>query len=297
MKKLSLSILIVVYNMRREAPRTILSALPPYQKNVSLEDYEIIILDNGSTDPVSDRFIDSLPYNVTVVSVPKPTPSPGNALNWGVKQIAKSENLLISIDGARIFSDRLVEQGIKYRKLLPNSFIYTLGWHIGPEVHMRARETGYNQLIEDQLLEEADWRNHPDELFRISVLAGSSRQGLLGKISESNAFFITRTMFDRIGGYDNRFKLPGGSLCNLEFFSRCTAYPNSFNVLLASESTFHQYHGGAATSGIYTWKSMADEYKAIIGRPYEIPDYETLQAGRPRDSALEELKKSFGALV
>ncbi|NDD63778.1 MAG: hypothetical protein EBZ36_07345, partial [Acidobacteria bacterium] len=37
--------------MAREAPRTILSALPPYQKNVTASDYEVIVVDNGSTEP------------------------------------------------------------------------------------------------------------------------------------------------------------------------------------------------------------------------------------------------------
>jgi glycosyltransferase involved in cell wall biosynthesis len=52
-----LSIIICVYNMAREAPRTILSALPPYQKHVDGSEYEVIVVDNGSSQPIDAEFI------------------------------------------------------------------------------------------------------------------------------------------------------------------------------------------------------------------------------------------------
>ncbi|WP_210235973.1 glycosyltransferase, partial [Mesorhizobium sp. M1C.F.Ca.ET.144.01.1.1] len=48
-----LSVIICIHDMNREAPRTILSACCPYQKDVSPEDYEVIVVDNGSTSPFS----------------------------------------------------------------------------------------------------------------------------------------------------------------------------------------------------------------------------------------------------
>ena len=47
--------------MPREAPRTIHSALPPYQKDVSVNDYEVLMLDNGSSEKLPDSFIANLP--------------------------------------------------------------------------------------------------------------------------------------------------------------------------------------------------------------------------------------------
>ena len=74
-----LSVLIVVYNMPREAPRTIISALSPYQKNVVFDDYEILILDNGSSRKLDSQFVAELPKNVRVLDVPNPNGSPGDA--------------------------------------------------------------------------------------------------------------------------------------------------------------------------------------------------------------------------
>ena len=47
-----LSIVVATYRMQREAPRTIASLLPPRQRGVDGLDYEIIVVDNGSPEPL-----------------------------------------------------------------------------------------------------------------------------------------------------------------------------------------------------------------------------------------------------
>ena len=47
-----LSIVVITYKMQREAPRTVLSLLPPLQRYVDGLDYEIIVVDNGSPEPL-----------------------------------------------------------------------------------------------------------------------------------------------------------------------------------------------------------------------------------------------------
>ena len=44
-----LSIVVIAYNMPREIPRTILSLSPSMQVGVARGDYEVLIMDNGST--------------------------------------------------------------------------------------------------------------------------------------------------------------------------------------------------------------------------------------------------------
>ncbi|HAU37823.1 MAG TPA: hypothetical protein DCX07_08915 [Phycisphaerales bacterium] len=46
----TLSIVVTVYNMRREAPRTLRSLTPEYQ-GVDAETYEVIVVENGSSEP------------------------------------------------------------------------------------------------------------------------------------------------------------------------------------------------------------------------------------------------------
>lgn len=283
-----ISILLVVYNMPREAPRTIQSILPPYQKGIEIGDYEVLILDNGSSEPLPPDFTENLPSNVRLINIREPDGSPGRALNIGA-DMARSGNLMFCIDGARILSDRLIEKSIKALERFPTAFVYTMGWHLGPDVQMRSINKGYNQVVEDKLLEEANWLMEPDNLFNVSVLAGSSSGGIARPISESNAFCISRKLFEEIGGYHTGFKIPGGSTSNLELFERYVTRHDALNICLLSEGTFHQIHGGSATSNPKKIPEYFDEYKNILGKSYVRPQFETMFLGRPRLSAMRSL--------
>ena len=290
---MKLSILLVMYNMPRECPRTLVSMLPPYQKDIDTEDYEVLVLDNGSTAPLPAELVDKLPANVRLLGVPDPNGSPGRALNWGAGH-AGSDRLMFCIDGARMFSDRLVASAIETLENFPDAFVYTLGWHLGPGVQMRSVFEGYDQVVEDELLAAANWQFEPDNLFKISALAGSSANGITGPISESNAFAVSRRLFEEVGGYDDRFKIPGGSTSNLEIFTRYVTRPNALNICLAAEGTFHQVHGGVATSNPDISPTFFDEYAQIFGRPYEFPVYRTMLQGLPRKAAFAALSAAAG---
>ena len=43
-----ISVIIVVHNMTREAPRTLYSLSAAYQRDIAPDDYEVIVVDNGS---------------------------------------------------------------------------------------------------------------------------------------------------------------------------------------------------------------------------------------------------------
>ena len=47
-----ISYIVGAFDMRRELPRTALSLCAPYQRGLDPGDIEILIADNGSTDPV-----------------------------------------------------------------------------------------------------------------------------------------------------------------------------------------------------------------------------------------------------
>jgi len=49
---MKLSVVIATYEMRREASRTLMSVLPPCQREIQNIDYEIIVIDNGSSEPL-----------------------------------------------------------------------------------------------------------------------------------------------------------------------------------------------------------------------------------------------------
>ena len=47
-----LSIVLIAYNMQREAPRTMRSLSTAMQRDVKHGDYEVVVVDNGSSVPL-----------------------------------------------------------------------------------------------------------------------------------------------------------------------------------------------------------------------------------------------------
>lgn len=284
---MKLSVVICVHDMDREAPRTILSACAPYQKGVDPADYEVIVIDNGSARPFAlpDDLARSLRPAPRIVRFDRHEASPVFALNWGAATIAQAPHVLFCIDGARIFSDQLVANVLQAQSLAADAFVYTLGCHIGPAVQMVSTAEGYCEAVEDEWIARAGWPAAADALFDISVFAGSSQGGFFRPILESNAFSVSREQLRQLGGYDERFTSPGGGLANLEMFSRYVTAPHAVNVCLLTDMTFHQTHGGIATSGKATWEDFHAEYVSIFGRAYAPPEYATLYLGPIRGAA------------
>lgn len=48
-----LSVIVVCYEMAEQIANTLRSLVPSYQRNIALDDYEIILLDNGSRKPLA----------------------------------------------------------------------------------------------------------------------------------------------------------------------------------------------------------------------------------------------------
>jgi hypothetical protein len=129
----------------------------------------------------------------------------------------------------------------------------------------------------------------------MSVLAGSSRFGFFRAPAESNGFAVTRERFDALGGFDERFTSAGGGLCNLEMFTRHATASGTQAVCLLSEGTFHQVHGGIATSGRKQWGDFDDEHQQIFGVPYEQPSFRPWLYGPLRPEVRPFLEMSVAA--
>ena len=54
-----LSLVVVVYNMRREAPRTLFTLTSSYQR-LSPDLYEVIVVDNGSSEPLGEAAVHAI---------------------------------------------------------------------------------------------------------------------------------------------------------------------------------------------------------------------------------------------
>ncbi len=271
---MDLSLVVCAYAMQRELPRTIFGLSRTYQQRISDLEYEIIVVDNGSPEPVEQAALRAIADNLRVIRVDPADPSPAGAVNEAMAAAA-GDMLGLFVDGARIASPGLIAAAGDAYRSDNTKVIGSLGFHLGSDVQMRSVFDGYNQAVEDALLAEAGWRDNGYALFDISVLAGSSMEGWFGCISESNGFFLSRPLWERLGGFDERFRSPGGGVVNLDFWERAVAASDNRPWIILGEATFHQVHGGAATNGTDADRArMFAEYREIHGREFQVPQYQ-----------------------
>lgn len=275
-----ISIIIIAYNMAREIPRTVQSFLHDYQTGIEASEIEIIVMENGSTNPVPQSVISAWPANVRYVNVKQPLSSPANALNTGV-EMAKGQWICPVIDGARMVTPGILGAAKVIMNSHPNPVITTMGYHLGHVIQQLNVQKGYNQQQEDALLASIQWPERPYDLFKISCLGGSAQKSWFDALAESNVLIMKKAFYQMISGYDEAFDIPGGGLVNLDFFKRCIEHEDSQYVLLLGEASFHQYHGGVTTSrpvsmpsledeSKTTWELYADQYEMIRGEPFQV---------------------------
>lgn len=289
MHSIRVSVVIVACNMARELPRTLRSLSPSMQRGVAEGDCELIVVDNGSRPPVS---IASPGWPLHLVRIEDASPSPAKAINIGVAQ-ASGDLVGVMIDGARMASPGLLAGALMARGLHTRPVISTLGFHLGPDLQSRSVLSGYNQEQEDRLLDGSRWEKDGYRLFDISVFAGSSPNGWFNPINESNALFMPRQLWEEIGGYEEKFRSPGGGLVNLDTYARSCALPGSQLIVLLGEGTFHQFHGGVATNATTSpWQDFHDEYVRIRGYPFQTPTVEPIYLGGVNPSVLKSIEWS-----
>jgi len=271
---LKLSVIVVIYNMEREARRSLHSLSAKYQHAVSEDDYEVIVVDNGSPRPFNNGSVSEFGSNFRYYYVDDANQSPARAINIGLKE-ARSDYLAIMIDGARILTPGVLRFGMALPSVYQTPFGLTHGFHIGPDFQPRSIKTGYDQMIEETLLETIGWPADPYRLFEISSVHG--RNGSWFNVDdESNFTFVHRDLVDAVGGFDERYETRGGGLLNLAFERKVFERPDVQIVTILGEGTFHQVHGGVTSSRpfpevldlVYVFM---DEYEKIEGRKWDWP--------------------------
>jgi glycosyltransferase involved in cell wall biosynthesis len=280
-----------------------LSRSPRYQRHIKASEYEVIVVDNGSTPPIDPRTLADFGENFRLIRIDAASPSPAPAVNRGLAE-ARGEVIGVMIDGARLVTPGILHFARHGARLYDKAVVASLGWYLGPDLQWRALENGYDISAEDALLASINWPTDGYRLFEIGTMDESSIDGWFQPISESNALFLHRKFWDELGGLDERFDAPGGGLINLDTFNRAAEFPAAQLVILLGEATFHQVHGGTNTNSPLNrqhenWINWGNQYARIRGRSWELPRLknEPVYLGTLPPRILERFRRAVDAAV
>jgi hypothetical protein len=267
-----MSVIVISYNMNRELQRTLYSLSAEYQRDINRDEYEVILVDNGSKIPPKPEDFSHLDIDLTILHFDNPTPSPVPAINMALNKAA-GQFIGVCIDGARIHSPRVLATAREGLSLSDRTVVAVRGRYLGDKMQRDAIAEGYNKEVEDALLTSSHWETDGYRLFDVSVFDESSGPTWASPIVESNALFMGRSIWHEINGFDPLFNSPGGGLVNLDTWKRVVELPNVNPLILAGEATFHQVHGGVATNGHNdVIHGFFDQYEKIRGHAFRNPN-------------------------
>ncbi|PIE39678.1 MAG: hypothetical protein CSA53_00315 [Gammaproteobacteria bacterium] len=293
-KPFCISFIVVAYDMGREIPRTLQSLQAQYQHGSDHINYEVIVVDNGSPEPLDAANIQAFGSQFRLLRIDDASPSPVPAINMAAKQ-ARGSHIAVVIDGARILSPGILHWSKQAFHLSQRAVVSVLGFHLGPAHQRLASEHGYHQALEDRLLASINWPHDGYRLFDIASLAGSSKYGWVAPLAESNCIVVPRTLYEEVGGYDEGFCSAGGGLANLDFYKRCCDAKDITLYHLFGEGCFHQIHGGVTTGGgaqmATRYHELTQEYAALRGEPHQPPQNTPVLLGEAQPGCLRLLSR------
>lgn len=254
-----ISIIVVFYNMQREAQRTLLSLSRGYQEALDGIGYEVLCIDNGSSPPMERSFVESYGPEFRLIRPEPALPSACRAINEAARQ-ARGDYLCIMIDGAHILSPGVLAQANEAFTAHPGAIVALRQWFVGGDQRWLS-DHGYTREREDQLFGRSYWPEKPYSIFDISRPMQDPSGGWYNSMAETNCLFLPKRLFADIGGFDERFDEPGSGFANLDFFDRAATAARGPIVALLWEASFHQFHGGTTTNASERQKNrLVSEY-------------------------------------
>lgn len=246
LKPIQFSFVVVFYNMRREAERTLTSLTRAYQRDSENIKYEVICVDNGSNPPLDETWVQSFGPEFRLVRPSKILPSPCFAINEAAAQ-ARGKHVVIMVDGAHVLSPGVFCEAEAAAREHPQAVVAVRHWFIGGDQRWLSA-AGYTRELEDILFARARWPSDGYKLFEISATMHENPNHWFDPIAESNCLFVPKDLWRRLGGMDERFDTPGGGFCNLDLLRRAGAAAAEGVTALVGEATFHQFHEGTTTN-------------------------------------------------
>lgn len=293
-----LSIIVIAYDMPRQALNTLISLSTEYQQGVGADEYEVIVVENRSRRNMDAEAIARLPGTFRYFLREEPGVSPAPAINFGFSQ-ARGRYIGLMIDGARMVTPGVVKYALMAFRMTPDAMVVVPGYHLGENDQQFHLSRGYTEQSERQLLADIGWPTEPGSgyrLFDISCWSEANPHGYFHPFMECNCLFMEAQVFRDIGQADERFSMAGGGSLNLFIYRKTAMHPRTQSVMLAGEGSFHQLHGGVTTSEFQgrdeLLKRQNDQLCALLGYPFRSPTVEPIILGQVKGPALPYLQRS-----
>ena len=247
---MKLSVILIAYDMAREIPRTLQSLARNYQHGAQDLPYEVLLVDNGSPVPLDEGTWSGIDVPVRLIQLQNASPSPAKAINIALEQ-ARGEIICLMIDGAHLLTPGVFRMALSGYRAFDNAVVAIRYFYLGMEEQTVSVARGYDKLAEDKLLERIQWPSDGYRLYEIStpLRSGAKQLAWFNRVFESNCLFLTKSLFDDLGGVDEGFNYPGGGFLNLDIFKRAVESPGVTPIQIIGEGSFHQLHGGTTTNG------------------------------------------------
>lgn len=294
----SLSVIVIVYNMPRQAMNTLYSLSLPYQKNVVETDYEVVVVENDSGNNLDPAAVAALGPQFRYFLREEQGVSPAPAINHAFAQ-CRGQQIGLVIDGARLVSPRVLEYALLAHRMTGDALVMVPGYHLGERDQKFHLQTGHSEQLEIEQLQKLEWRDNGYRLFKWACWSSSNQRGYLQPMQECNALFCSADNFRRIGGADERFDQPGGGSINLYIYRRLGTLPDIALFVLPGEGSFHQFHGGVTTQELpddderrAVLKSFDTRLEEIWGGPFKALTREPMLLGAVTHWAQPFLEKA-----
>ncbi len=292
-----ITFVIAYYNIPKQIIRTLISCSPKYQR-AAKDKIEVIIADNGSTEPLPEGLRERFPFISKIIRT-EGRPSPVFALNDAIKQ-AKFPTIAVLIDGAHILSPGIFNNAKDICQMHPRPVINVPQYYLG-FVSQNLNPAPNPWLGEKRHLARINWPAEGYNLLNYAIFPGENHdRSLIGSI-ETNCLITTREVFEDCGGFDERFDEPGAGFANLEIFSRLIHHPKNTYVIFPGEGSFHQDHGGTTTKKSPEERDILvarfrENHSKITGSEYLINVKSPMMYGILRHSAgnIATISKEYG---
>jgi cephalosporin hydroxylase len=243
-----LTVVVVFFNMQREARRTLLSLSRSYQQGIDDLRYEVLVLDNGSPEGTALTAAEVESYGPEFRFIDmgaNAMPSPTVALQRGIAE-SRGDVVAIMVDGAHVLTPGVLGLGVAGCSAYGTGVVAVQQWYVGPGQQGDAQQAGYDQEVEDRLFRNIAWPADGYRLFEIGHFIGD--RDWFDGIVETNCLFAPRWLIERVGAIDDSFSMAGGGYENLDMWERLANHPGVTAVSLLGEGSFHQFHGGTTTN-------------------------------------------------